>query len=116
LVLLMAALDLNELWSHIESLAEQHGIKIDTSRIDRPVDAFAVPWCRAVCIPPLRSGTGYATALHELGHLLAPNQNLSELECERAAWQWARDNAKWWTPAMEHCMTQSLEQIAAKTQ
>jgi hypothetical protein len=108
----MVSSNLDEMWSHIETLGQQHGIKIDT-RVDRPVDAFAVPWARTVCIPPLRSGIGYATALHEIGHLLTP-QDLSELESERVAWQWAKANAKWWTPAMERTMTTSLEQIATK--
>jgi hypothetical protein len=121
---------LDAMWAHIESLAAQYGTTIDT-RVDRPVDAYAVPWANTIRIPPLRSHIGYATALHELGHLHGPNQQcyalqrglisrqeeitpISELESEASAWQWARDNTMVWTPAMERCAVQSLAQVAKK--
>jgi hypothetical protein len=42
----MSDRDFDEVWSQIESLAEQYGIKIDMSLVDRdhPAEAFAVLW------------------------------------------------------------------------
>lgn len=105
---------LDAMWEHIETLAARYKFKIDTARVDRPEDAFAVPWARTICIPPLRSAVGYATALHEVGHLLGPNQGALDIEGERAAWRWARDNAIVWTSSMERCAVRSLAKFGAR--
>jgi hypothetical protein len=108
-----ASMSLDAMWEHIERLAAQHAIKIDT-RIDRPADAFAVPWARIICITPLRSAIGYATALHEIGHIVLGRSHDQEIEREREAWQWARSNAIDWTPAMERCASESLARCQAR--
>ena len=55
-----------------------------------------------VHLPVIRSALDYATALHEIGHIRGRYQNSNKLLTrERWAWQWARDNALSWTPAME---------------
>jgi hypothetical protein len=93
---------LDAIWEHIERLATEHGIRIDT-RIERPIDAFAVPWAPTICITPLRSAVGYATALHEIGHIVLGVAGEDVFD-ERAAWEWARQNALVWTPAMERTL------------
>jgi hypothetical protein len=97
------------------SITEEHGITIDTSRSDRPADSFAIPSARTVCIPPLRSAIGYATALHEFGHLIAPGAQDPSLEAEKIAWQWAREHALIWTPQMARLQEQALAYIVKKT-
>ena len=112
------AVSLDAMWDHIESLAAQHAVKIDT-RVDQPADAWAHAVARVICITPLNSVIGYATALHELGHVVLehidphPNREL-EMQWEQAAWEWARSNAMVWTPAMECCAVQSLARIAGE--
>jgi len=51
------------------------------------------------------SAISYATALHEIGHILGRHQRSPDtLVRERWAWRWAKENALIWTPAMEkHC-------------
>ena len=57
---------------------------------------------REIWIRPIRSPRAYATALHEIGHILGRYQmRFSGMVSERWAWQWARRNALQWTPAME---------------
>jgi hypothetical protein len=105
-------LSLDAMWEHLESLAAQHAIKIDTKHVDRPADAFAVHSARTICIPPLRSVVGYATALHEVGHIVLgwDDNPETEIDQERAAWEWARRKAIGWSPAMERCMVTALAQ------
>ena len=108
-------ISLDSMWAHLESLAAQHGIKIDTGRVDRPADAYAVPWARTICIPPLLSAVGYATALHEIGHIVLgwDDNPTMEIDYERAAWEWARRNAIGWSPTMERCAIRALAQVRA---
>jgi len=107
---------LDAMWDHIERLAAQHDIKVDTGRVDQPAGAFAVHWDRRICIPPLRSAAGYATAPHEIGHVVLGwcADDDREIEQERAAWDWARRNALVWTPAMERCATSAFARISSK--
>ena len=68
-------------------------------------------------LAPVRSALSYAVALHEIGHWKGSRQNSrSVMVRERAAWQWARENALIWTDAMERCATQSLAWYEAKEQ
>jgi hypothetical protein len=90
---------LDAMWEHVERLAAQHGITIDTGRVATPIEALAVPWPRTICIPLLRSAVSYATALHEMGHIV-----LGYVADERAAWEWARQNALVWSLAMERTL------------
>ena len=50
---------------------------------------------------PVRSPRSYATALHEIGHILGRHQrSQAVLVRERWAWHWAKRNALQWTPEM----------------
>jgi hypothetical protein len=72
----------------------------------------------AVCeiqLAPIRSTVSYATALHEIGHIKGRYQrSRSVMVRERWAWEWARQNALCWTPAMERSATASLAWYAAR--
>jgi len=53
-------------------------------------------------ILPVKDEVSYATALHEIGHILLGDQQSRFLVVqERGAWDWAEQNALDWTPAME---------------
>lgn len=53
-------------------------------------------------LPRIRSEEDYATCLHEIGHVIGPDQDSDDdLTRERGAWQWAREHACAWTLAME---------------
>jgi hypothetical protein len=73
---------------------------------------------------PVEDDTTYAIAMHELGHACDPmgyapddvrEENMSksrranlELDCERAAWRWARHYALTWNHSMDLVMYASL--------
>jgi antirestriction protein ArdC len=102
---------------HIEELATAHEIMVDTRWVKRADKAYA--WrevdggTNEIQIPPIRSAISYATALHEIGHILGRHQNSRRsLVRERWAWRWARANAIEWTPVMERCAVQSLAALA----
>jgi hypothetical protein len=55
-----------------------------------------------VSLPHIRSEPDYATCLHEIGHIRGRYQRSGKVSTrERWAWQWAREHALIWTPAME---------------
>jgi hypothetical protein len=90
--------------AHIASLCVANEIS------KRKGSGFAFYWLREIIVPPIKSVKSYATALHEIGHILGRHQ-LSEviLVRERWAWEWARRNAHSWTPAMERYSEWCLE-------
>lgn len=66
-------------------------------------------------LPVIREARDYATALHELGHLLGRYQHSGKkLTYERWAWEWARHNALAWTKEMEAAAAASLASYAAR--
>ena len=47
----------------------------------------------------------YATAMHEIGHILGRYQNSRRVMVRESwAWVWARRNALMWTPATQSCL------------
>jgi antirestriction protein ArdC len=98
-----------EMYRHVMDLLERYNIIYSGCR--RPTEARTVFYTAAgeefheVWITPIRSAISYATALHEIGHILGRHQRSPDtLVRERWAWRWAKENALIWTPAMEkHC-------------
>jgi hypothetical protein len=108
---------LTAMTEHVERVCREAGIHLDTRWVERPGDAYAVRATDGagavdeVQTPPIRSAITYATALHEIGHILGPNQDSPNSHTrERWAWQWARENALVWTGAMERYATRALKQ------
>ena len=96
----MTAVSGQELRDHVMALCAKHDITVSWCR--RPAQAWAAREVEEIQIAPIRSVISYATALHELGHILGRYQRSARLMVrERWAWQWARQNALVWTPAME---------------
>jgi antirestriction protein ArdC len=91
---------------HVEALATEHEIMVDTRWVKQADRAYALREADGgvdeIQIPPIRSAISYATALHEIGHILGRHQSSRySLVRERWAWRWARENAIAWTPVME---------------
>ena len=96
--------------NHIEQLLAPYRIvwlkRAGRARVLRDDDGTVIE----VQIPPVRSAITFATALHEIGHILGQYQNSrSVMVRERWAWKWARTNALVWTPAMERHAIDSLK-------
>jgi hypothetical protein len=93
---------------HIEQICEAHKITIIYS--PHRNDGSAQRYLRQIMISPVRSHLSYATALHELGHLLGSHQDptLPSMVQEVDAWNWAKNNALMWTPAMHRDMMKAL--------
>ncbi len=84
---------------HIDSLIGQRDIIVRW--IKRPMRAYAITEAFEIFIPPVKSEVSYATALHEIGHLLGRDQyDDYRMVREIEAWIWARENALVWTPRM----------------
>lgn len=90
--------------NHIRELCQQHGVTIGShSSGGRAGRKFRIIWIR-----PVKSAITYATALHELGHILGPWQSQPRLFQEAGAWKWAMENAKVWTSVMHRDMVKCL--------
>src|SRR5262249_12330211 len=70
--------------------------------------AHAAAALQVIRIAPIRSAISYATALHEIGHILGPLQWAGVLKREEGAWRWAERNALIWTEAMERDRQRSM--------
>ena len=83
------------LQNHVDELIAYHGIiVIEKQGASARADAVRVEGERVkrIIIRPIRGRSTYFTALHELGHHLAPRPP-RRLEQEVVAWRWALDNA-----------------------
>jgi hypothetical protein len=93
-----------EMYAHIRALARKHHIKVNVA-CWRPSDASASVRTRVIDIAPIKSANGYATALHEIGHVVLRHRYTSvsriQIGQEHAAWDWARANSRMWNWVME---------------
>jgi hypothetical protein len=101
-------LSVAQMRAHVERICKVNGIEINYGR-----HASADGKLREIWIRPLKSPRAYATAMHEIGHILGRYQmKRSVMVRERWAWQWARRNALQWTPAMEQYAERRLKSYA----
>ena len=106
--------------AHIERLVAAHRIRFSTHWVKRTDKAYSLREADGaadeVQTPPIRSALTYATALHEIGHIRGHCQTQQHrlLTREFWAWEWARQNALIWTPAMERSRRESLAWYAAR--
>jgi hypothetical protein len=102
---------------HIAQLLEQHCIGLEFKKRGgsassyRPSPHDDRPERGVIIIPPIKSEITYATALHEIGHIMSGVREGTHgtLTSEWAAWVWAQDNALEWTPRMESTAQRSFE-------
>jgi hypothetical protein len=103
------------LQAHITRLCHEHSIACWTD-CKRPSRARAARELEEIHIAPVRSRLSYATALHEIGHVLGRHQtSRRSMVREVHAWQWARRHALVWTPAMERYAAEALRFAARRT-
>lgn len=104
--------DVAEMRAHVTALL---------ASLDRPDDALIVHWVKRtdqakarlahneIWPPVVRSKITYATALHEIGHMLGRHRwSRYILTRERDAWRWAKAHALIWTSAMELARVKAL--------
>jgi hypothetical protein len=85
---------------HVTDLCSKHQI-VCNYRCRRPSEAWSAREWEEICISPIKSSLSYATALHEIGHILGRHQLGSKsMVREHWAWKWAKSNALIWTPTM----------------
>jgi len=102
---------------HITDLCRKHSITVTFDNDLMRGKAFRLR--RAMSVPPIRSRWTYATALHELGHLMMPCEASHRRvtrhghtacgECEVQAWQWAKANSVvGWSAEMQSNLEDAL--------
>jgi len=64
---------------------------------------------KSIQIREVKSAITYAVALHEIGHVLGPDQSKPRLFSEAGAWKWAKENCLEWTDTMDNKMRKSLQ-------
>jgi hypothetical protein len=102
---------LGNMREHVIALIKRHDIYANW--VGRPDRAQAVHEFEEIWIAPIYSEISYATALHEIGHILGRYQTShSMLVRERWAWQWARRNALMWTQTMERSAATGMARYA----
>jgi hypothetical protein len=100
-------MNVEQMQAHILALCEANEI---ACRVMKGAKGWGSYFFREIEVPPIRSARSYATALHEIRHILGRHQVSNViLVRERWAWQWARRNALEWTPAMERHARWCLE-------
>jgi hypothetical protein len=107
-----AALSVAQMRDHIAELVKQHNIDCQiTPRADFGIEVWANIAHWRIAVPPVDNALIYASALHELGHLLGRYQSrrYGTMCHEVWAWKWAEEHALAWTPTMEWCRRHTLK-------
>lgn len=91
---------------HIEQIANYNGIAVVYKE-----NCAARGWrkARRIRIRPVRTANTYAIALHEIGHVLGRRQSQTRLYAEIGAWEWAKNNAGFWSSVMTSKMRRCLD-------
>jgi hypothetical protein len=101
-------MELEKMREHVMALIEEHDIIVSWCK--RPWRATGCKELWEIPIPPIKSAISYATALHEIGHILGRFQSSrSKMVREKWAWRWAEANALLWTTGMERDRLSCLE-------
>jgi hypothetical protein len=106
-----------DMQDHIAALLKQHEIQCYfVKRLHRRRSrAFAVREFSEIQIPPVRSLPSYATALHEIGHVIGRYQSSKRVMVrELWAWRWAKSHALVWSPARDRDMTWCMDWYAKR--
>lgn len=95
-----------EMADHIEQIAAENGIVIFYKE---GLKARAWRKLRRIRIRPVKTASTYAVALHEIGHVLGRRQSQTRLYAEIGAWEWAKNNAGFWSSVMTSKMRRCLD-------
>ena len=126
----MPNVSVDKLRVHALEIAKAHHIHIHETAINDS-ESLTNFRLRKIVIPLIASESVYATAMHELGHLIAPEgislerrQRVANsinavwhgrapidmmIGEEIAAWTWAKENALLWTSVMQENATRALK-------
>jgi hypothetical protein len=97
----------SELAVHIDELCAGNNISVQW--VARSRRAWASRRRRTIRLYPIINQKRYATALHEIGHLLGPRQRGRRIEQEWGAWEFAlQDSRVVLTPATYRMIHRSL--------
>lgn len=91
--------------NHISTLLAEYGIAVDWRE---RTNARSWRKTRRVRLEIVRGASTYATALHEIGHVVGPQRG-RRLDKEAQAWRWAEAHAIEWTDAMERLAARCIE-------
>src|SRR5258708_21169384 len=79
--------NVEQMREHIMSLIKRHDIVVEWCR--RPTQASAIHVAEEIRIAPIQSAISYATALHEIGHIVGQHQrSQNSMVREHWAWHW----------------------------
>ena len=96
---------------HVLSLCERHDIRLFwCSRARYAVAIVTNVIVPRIFVPPIRSISSYAVAMHEIGHVVGRHgQSKNKLVRERWAWKWAKDNALVWSELADRFAKEAFE-------
>ena len=90
---------------HIQELCSKHAIHVVFGDL-----YYASRGSRTIGTRPTKNTGYYVSALHEIGHILGPQQTIDDdrLESEIGAWKYAMANAIVWTDVATKIMKRAL--------
>ena len=111
-----------DMFVHFAELAATNNIAVKFTLADANNGGYqAHPRSKTIISRPIRNTGYYVSGLHEMGHILGPDQEalqyhahgLSDiLMSEWGAWRWAKENAITWTDTAERIMKGALTSYA----
>lgn len=93
---------------HFMQLAAVHNISVKFTLNPPSSGYLADRESRSIVTRPVQNTGYYVSALHEIGHIVGPDQDRSRLEAEWGAWRFAKENAVTWTDTAERVMKKAL--------
>jgi hypothetical protein len=100
-----------EMALHVQELCAEHDITVKYQSLsDKTPSYYANPRHKLICIRPTKNTGYYVSALHEIGHIIGPNQsaNNDTMEKEIGAWKYAMSVAIVWTDTATNIMKRAL--------
>ncbi len=103
-----------DMFIHFAELAATNHITVKYTLDEPSQGAYrADPRTKTIVTRPIRNTGFYVSGLHEMGHIVGPDQGqrrngVSLLKSEWGAWRWAKENAITWTDTAERVMKRAL--------
>ena len=104
---------------HIQELCAVNHITVSYQSLDDEIPRYYANLRKKhIQIRPTKNTGYYVSALHEIGHLIGPNQNSNydRFEMEVGAWKYAMATAIVWTDTATRVMKKALKSYGMKEQ
>ena len=104
---------------HVQELCAKNGINVNYKPLDDRIPFYCANRVRnSITIRPTKNTGYYVSALHEIGHLIGPNQTVDNdrFEMEVGAWKYAMAIAIVWTDTATRVMKKALKSYGMKEQ